>query len=143
VSNALFSKKEIGAQRYMLRVGHSEEAGLGGEGWLVRMSDHFSDFDTAQRYVKSEDYEALRLRFVKACERVTELESNAAETPVLPKLEYSEHCSCCQRNKITVEVFSWWTCPNCRAKNNSAVYHTSCPHCATLRPSAKVSGTQS
>jgi len=23
----------------------------------------------------------------------------------LPKLEYSEHCGCCQRNKITVEVF--------------------------------------
>jgi hypothetical protein len=24
----------------------------------------------------------------------------------LPKLEYSEHCGCCQRNKITVEVFA-------------------------------------
>lgn len=24
----------------------------------------------------------------------------------LPKLEYNEHCGCCARNKITVEVFA-------------------------------------
>ncbi len=73
------SKDVIGATRYRLTSGHSDDAGLGGEGYVVRMSDHFPSFDTAQKWVKAEDYESLRLRFEKACARVTELES-AVET---------------------------------------------------------------
>jgi hypothetical protein len=46
-------------KRYVLRVGHSDDAGLGGEGWLVRMSDHFSSCEPAQQYVKAEDYDAV------------------------------------------------------------------------------------
>jgi hypothetical protein len=75
----LTNPKDIGAQRYVLRVGHSDDAGLGSEGWVVRMSDHFSSCETAQKWVKSEDYEALRQRFERACQRVTELEGNAPE----------------------------------------------------------------
>lgn len=40
------------------------------------------------------------------CERRARAALRAApETPVLPKLEFAEHCACCTRNKITVEVF--------------------------------------
>lgn len=47
---------------------------------MVRMSDHYPSFDTAQKWVKSEDYEALRQRFEKACQRVTEPESAVEPT---------------------------------------------------------------
>lgn len=47
-------------KRYVLRVGHGDDAGLGGEGWIVRMSDHFSSCEPAQKWVKAEDYDALR-----------------------------------------------------------------------------------
>jgi hypothetical protein len=79
------SNEYAGATRYKLTTGHSDDAGLGGEGWIVRMSDHFPSFDTAQKWVKAEDYEALRLRFVKACARVTELESQVeTKAPLTP-----------------------------------------------------------
>jgi hypothetical protein len=74
------SNQEVGATRYKLTTGHSDDAGLGGEGWVVRMSDHYPSFDAAQKWVKAEAYEALRLRFEKACARVTELESRGETT---------------------------------------------------------------
>lgn len=85
VCETLPSNQYVGATRYKLTTGHSDDAGLGGEGWVVRMSDHFPSFDTAQKWVKAEDYEALRLRFEKACARVTESESaQVATTPQAP-----------------------------------------------------------
>jgi len=56
----LLPSNAIGAKRYKLTVGHSDDAGLGSEGWYVRMSDHFPSFDTAQKWIREEDYEALR-----------------------------------------------------------------------------------
>lgn len=55
----LATSKDV-VKRYVLRIGHSDDAGLGGEGWAVRMSDHFSSYEPAQKWVKAEDYDALR-----------------------------------------------------------------------------------
>lgn len=54
------ASNETGAQRYVLRIGHYGDAGLGGEGWVVRMSDHFSDYEITQKWVKAEECERLQ-----------------------------------------------------------------------------------
>lgn len=41
--------------------------------------------------------------FIDAARRIREW---CHDHQTLPKLEYSEHCGCCQRNKVTVEVFA-------------------------------------
>lgn len=74
------SASDVGAQRYILKVGHSDDAGLGGEGWVVRMSDHFSSCDSSQKWVKAEDYERLRQRFELACAQLTAAQSRLAES---------------------------------------------------------------
>lgn len=96
-------------KRYVLRVWHSDDAGLGGEGWAVRMSDHFSLSETIQKWVKSADYEALTQRFEQVRQRVTELEGLPSEMSAVEKV-------CCwepiEYGSLTYEpgcCREWWT----------------------------------